>query len=221
MHNLKITDVRANPGDSAFLINDGITAILYDSGFAFTGYAVADNIKSALGERTLDYIFLTHSHYDHALGSVYAKKYWPSAKVVAGEYATKIFAITLFIGFVLTCFYEVNFTLGIMGFMLFFSATASHREAVYEKLSIVEMVTNKKVRWGIMSVPFEMPLYEVRRFHTKNQVTIFNVINKDGLVDFSFSELDLERVITYMNQDQAVGEVKYHLKMHMNRGISR
>lgn len=92
MHNLKITDVRANPGDSAFLIDDGITAILYDSGFAFTGYAVADNIKSALGERTLDYIFLTHSHYDHALGSVYAKKYWPSAKVVAGEYATKIFA---------------------------------------------------------------------------------------------------------------------------------
>lgn len=142
-----------------------------------------------------------------------------AAKLVKN--ATKIFAITLFIGFVLTCFYEVNFTLGIMGFMLFFSATASHREAVYEKLSIVEMVTNKKVRWGIMSVPFEMPLYEVRRFHTKNQVTIFNVINKDGLVDFSFSELDLERVITYMNQDQAVGEVKYHLKMHVNRGISR
>ena len=69
MHNLKITDVRANPGDSAFLIDDGITAILYDSGFAFTGYAVADNIKSALGERTLDYIFLTHSHYDMAMVS--------------------------------------------------------------------------------------------------------------------------------------------------------
>ncbi|MBE6616852.1 MAG: MBL fold metallo-hydrolase [Ruminococcaceae bacterium] len=92
MHNLKITDVRANPGDSAFLIDDGKTAILYDSGFAFTGYAVADNIKATLGERVLDYIFLTHSHYDHALGSVYAKKYWPGAKVVAGEYAAKIFA---------------------------------------------------------------------------------------------------------------------------------
>ena len=91
MHNIKITDVRSNPGDSAFLIDDGKTAILYDSGFAFTGYAVADNIKNALGDRPLDYIFLTHSHYDHALGSVYAKKYWPSAKVVAGEYAAKIF----------------------------------------------------------------------------------------------------------------------------------
>lgn len=92
MIDLKITDVRAHPGDSAFLIDDGKTSILYDTGFAFTGYAVADKIKAALGERPLDYIFLTHSHYDHALGSVYALKYWPEAKVVAGEYAFKIFA---------------------------------------------------------------------------------------------------------------------------------
>lgn len=89
---LKITDVRAHKGDSAFLIDDGKTAILYDSGFAFTGFAVADKIKAELKDRKLDYIFLTHSHYDHALGSAYALKYWPEAKVVAGEYATKIFA---------------------------------------------------------------------------------------------------------------------------------
>lgn len=89
---VKITDVRSHPGDSAFLVDDGKTAILYDSGFAFTGYAVADKIKAVLGDRTLDYIFLTHSHYDHALGSAYALKYWPDAKVVAGEYAAKIFA---------------------------------------------------------------------------------------------------------------------------------
>ena len=92
MSDIKITDVRAHAGDSAFLIDDGKTAIMYDSGFAFTGYKVADNIKKVLGDRNLDYIFLTHSHYDHALGSVYALKYWPDAKVVAGEYAAKIFA---------------------------------------------------------------------------------------------------------------------------------
>ncbi len=92
MNNIKITDVRVNSGDSAFLIDDGKTAIMYDSGFAFTGYEVADKIKNILGDRGLDYIFLTHSHYDHALGSVYALKYWPEAKVVAGEYAAKIFA---------------------------------------------------------------------------------------------------------------------------------
>ena len=92
MSEIKITDVRALVGDSAFLIDDGKTAIMYDSGFAFTGYEVADKIKKILGDRKLDYIFLTHSHYDHALGSVYALKYWPDAKVVAGEYAAKIFA---------------------------------------------------------------------------------------------------------------------------------
>ena len=91
MSNIKITDVRFLPGDSAFLIDDGKTSILYDSGFAFTGYEVLENIKKVLGERKLDYIFLTHSHYDHALGSVYVKKSFPDVKIVAGEYAATIF----------------------------------------------------------------------------------------------------------------------------------
>lgn len=89
---LTITDVRAHPGDSAFLLDDGQTAILYDTGFAFTGYAVAENIRKALGSRPLDYIFLTHSHYDHALGAPYICARYPGAQVVAGEYAVKIFA---------------------------------------------------------------------------------------------------------------------------------
>ena len=88
----KITDVRAVIGDAAFLIDDGVTSVLYDTGFAFTGYRVAENIKKELGERSLDYIFLTHSHYDHALGSAYVKKCYPDAKIVAGIYAEKIFA---------------------------------------------------------------------------------------------------------------------------------
>ena len=89
---LIIKDVRVQPGDSAFLLDDGKTAILYDTGFGFTGFGVADNIKKHLGERPLDYIFLTHSHYDHALGSAYILRRYPDAKVVAGEYAAKIFA---------------------------------------------------------------------------------------------------------------------------------
>lgn len=92
MSDIKITDARVLPGDSAFLIDDGVTSVMLDSGFAFTGFQVADRIKAALNGRSLDYIFLTHSHYDHALGSAYALRYWPDAKVVAGEYATKIFA---------------------------------------------------------------------------------------------------------------------------------
>ena len=92
MQNLKITDVRVHPGDSAFLIDDGKTTILYDSGFGFTGFGVAENIKKVLGSRPLDYIFLTHSHYDHALGSAYISHIYKETKIVAGEYASKIFA---------------------------------------------------------------------------------------------------------------------------------
>lgn len=88
---IKVTDVRCQKGDAAFLIDDGKTSILYDTGFGFTGYAVAENIKNCLGERPLDYIFLTHSHYDHALGSAYILRHFPSAKVVAGKYAVDIF----------------------------------------------------------------------------------------------------------------------------------
>ena len=88
---LTITDVRSIPGDSAFLIDDGTTAVLYDAGFGFTGYAVADNVRKVLGDRPLDYILLTHSHYDHALGSVYLRRRYPDVQVVAGAYAQKIF----------------------------------------------------------------------------------------------------------------------------------
>ena len=88
---ITITDVRAVPGDSAFLLDDGQTSILYDSGFAFTGEAVADKINNILKDRELDYIFLTHSHYDHVLGAVYVARRFPHVKIVAGEYAAGIF----------------------------------------------------------------------------------------------------------------------------------
>lgn len=91
MRELTVYDVRCLPGDSGFLLDDGETSILVDSGFGFTGYRMADNIKKVLGERKLDYIFLTHSHYDHALGSAYILRRYPDAKVVAGSYAASIF----------------------------------------------------------------------------------------------------------------------------------
>lgn len=91
MKNIQITDVRHLPGDSGFLIHNENTAILYDTGFAFTGYKLADNIKKVLGNQPLDYIFLTHSHYDHAAGTPYVQRAYPNAKVVASEYANTVF----------------------------------------------------------------------------------------------------------------------------------
>lgn len=52
---------------------------------------MAERVRQVLGERPLDYILLTHSHYDHALGSVYLRRSYPDVKVVAGAYADRIF----------------------------------------------------------------------------------------------------------------------------------
>jgi len=99
MQNITVTDVRCQKGDAAYLIDDGITSILYDTGFGFTGYAIADNVARVLAEHTrpgqpdrkLDFIFLSHSHYDHALATPYIKRRYPEATVVAGRYAADIF----------------------------------------------------------------------------------------------------------------------------------
>ncbi|MBQ7975519.1 MAG: MBL fold metallo-hydrolase [Clostridia bacterium] len=91
MKKIQIIDVRSIKADSGFLIDDGETSVLCDSGYAFTGKEVADNIKKALGTRELDYIFLTHSHYDHAAGAAYVLEAYPNAKVVAGEHAANVF----------------------------------------------------------------------------------------------------------------------------------
>ena len=91
MENITITDVREGMGDTGFLIDDGTTAVLVDTGYGFTGKAMARNIKKYLGDRRLDYILLTHSHYDHVLGVPHVLKQYPRAKVVAGTYASSIF----------------------------------------------------------------------------------------------------------------------------------
>ncbi len=91
-HPWHVTDVRALPGDSAFLLDNGEITILCDTGYAFTGARVAENVRRVLGDRPLDYIFLTHSHYDHAAGSVHIRRAYPDVTVVAGAYAAGIFA---------------------------------------------------------------------------------------------------------------------------------
>ena len=88
---ITVTDVRVHPADSGFLIDNGKTAILFDSGFGFTGRRMASKIRASLGTRPLDYIFLSHSHYDHALGAAYIRDEFPEARIVASEYAAKIF----------------------------------------------------------------------------------------------------------------------------------
>jgi uncharacterized membrane protein YkvI/glyoxylase-like metal-dependent hydrolase (beta-lactamase superfamily II) len=84
-------------GETTLILGSEKTAIL-DSGMAYCGENTANNIKRALegrtnelGEqRTLDYILLSHTHYDHVGGVPYIKKQWPNAVICAGAYAEHV-----------------------------------------------------------------------------------------------------------------------------------
>ena len=79
-------------GGEAFLIlTEGGRTALVDTGFSFTAKGTVRKIRALLGRRKLDYILLTHSHYDHVSGTVACKRVWPDAVVVSAEHAADVF----------------------------------------------------------------------------------------------------------------------------------
>jgi flavorubredoxin len=58
---------------------------------AFCAKDTIQNVKNALGSRPLDYIFITHTHYDHAGALPYFRKEWPQLHLVT----TKAGAVVL------------------------------------------------------------------------------------------------------------------------------
>lgn len=87
----QIFNVGVVRGSEAFLlINEDGTALI-DTGFAFCGEEMAENVEKILGARPLDSILLTHSHYDHASGVPYCREKWPEVKVYAAAYAKRVF----------------------------------------------------------------------------------------------------------------------------------
>ncbi len=76
-------------GDAYLFVADEVT-FLFESGFGFSSGLLHENIRKVLGDRPLDYILLSHSHYDHALGSAHLRKVYPHLKVVAFAHAAKV-----------------------------------------------------------------------------------------------------------------------------------
>lgn len=84
-------------GETTLILGTEKTAIL-DCGMAYCGELTANNIKRALegktnalgAPRTLDYILLSHTHYDHVGGAPYIKKQWPEAVICASAYAKHV-----------------------------------------------------------------------------------------------------------------------------------
>ena len=88
---LKVVNVGCVPGGEAFLLVTEEKAAVFDAGFAFTAKPMVKKIKAELGDKPLDYILLSHSHYDHISGASLMKKVWPDAKIVSAKHAAKVF----------------------------------------------------------------------------------------------------------------------------------
>ena len=87
----QIYHVSDTPGGDAWLILTPRRAALYEAGYAFSAPSILNHLRSLLEGRTLDYILLTHSHYDHASGAALIKRAYPDAQVVASAYCARVF----------------------------------------------------------------------------------------------------------------------------------
>jgi glyoxylase-like metal-dependent hydrolase (beta-lactamase superfamily II) len=87
-----IIDVSSGMGGStAFLILGEEKTALIDCGMAFCAKALISNIQRFLKDgRRLDYILLSHSHYDHIGAVPYLRAVWPEVQVLGAEYAKNV-----------------------------------------------------------------------------------------------------------------------------------
>jgi len=86
----RIVDVTGGQGGKAFLIVGEKKTALIDCGMAYCASKLIENIKQRLKKKTLDYILLSHSHYDHIGAIPYLKKEWPNSKVMGAEHAKQV-----------------------------------------------------------------------------------------------------------------------------------
>ena len=76
-------------GDVFLVVTENKTAV-FDTGTPFESKKLIENLKSVLGDRKLDYIFISHTHYDHLGGVAYLKEIYSEAKVFGSVYAKNI-----------------------------------------------------------------------------------------------------------------------------------
>ena len=70
--------------EGRLLVGDDHAAIV-DCGMAFCAAETIKKVKNALNGRNLDYILLTHTHYDHVGALPYFRKEWPQIRIIAGD----------------------------------------------------------------------------------------------------------------------------------------
>lgn len=85
--------VTGGHGGEALLIAGSEKTALYDCGMAYCGDITVSNIirrLSSLGREGLDYIFLSHSHYDHIGALPDIRRAFPRAKVCGSQHCADV-----------------------------------------------------------------------------------------------------------------------------------
>ncbi|MGI6177010.1 MAG: MBL fold metallo-hydrolase [Eubacterium sp.] len=89
-----IIRVTAGYGGETFLIDCGSETALYDTGMAFCAKGTIANIEHALastGKERLDYVLMSHTHYDHIGALPYIIRRWPNVKTVGSAKSARVF----------------------------------------------------------------------------------------------------------------------------------
>lgn len=85
-----IIRVTGGHGGEAILFCGSEKTALLDCGNSYCGQQTVKNLREALAGRNLDYILLSHSHYDHIGALPYVKLAYPDAVVMGAANAARI-----------------------------------------------------------------------------------------------------------------------------------
>lgn len=85
-----IQQVTAGHGGEAILVEGSEKTALLDCGMAYCGPRLVENLREALAGKQLDYVVLSHSHYDHIGALPYVRKAYPKAVTLGAAHAAKI-----------------------------------------------------------------------------------------------------------------------------------
>jgi hypothetical protein len=72
----------AHPSSEGNLLIGSNHAALFDCGMMFCAEKTICSVQNALGGRTLDYIIMTHTHYDHIGALPYFRRVWPKVRAM-------------------------------------------------------------------------------------------------------------------------------------------
>ena len=79
------------PGSDSWLLTEGDSAVLLETGYACTARQMLPLVTEALAGRTLQTILLSHSHYDHASATPQFSAAFPQAEIAAAEHTAHVF----------------------------------------------------------------------------------------------------------------------------------